>query len=51
MAYWLYKRKGWSPYDYLKKPFGEKIIIRGFVMQEVEDIKAEADAIKAMEEG
>lgn len=39
MAYWLYREKGWSPYEYFKKPIGERKIIRAFFVKEMEEIQ------------
>jgi hypothetical protein len=40
-AYWLYKEKGWSPYKYLKMPYGEKVITRAFFLREIEELEKE----------
>ena len=46
-ASWLYRKKGWRPYEYLKMPYGEKKITRAFFLREIEDIEEEMKEMEA----
>lgn len=37
MAYWLYREKGWSPYDYFKMSYGERVITKAFYDEEIRE--------------
>lgn len=37
MMYILFRDKNWKPSDYFLLPYGEKIVVRAFLRQEMEE--------------
>ena len=45
--YYLFRKHHWKPSDYMKMSYLQSMVVRGFIMQECEDIKAETEELEA----
>lgn len=44
--YILFRDKGWKPSDYFNLPSGEKIVVEAFLVQEIQEKKAEMELLQ-----
>lgn len=49
--YYVFTRHGILPSVFFKMPHGEKIILRAFMLKEIEDEKEAVDSIKTVGKG
>ena len=49
--YILFCTKKWKPSDYYSLPEGEKVVVRAFLKQEIEEIEKETERLKRGESG
>ena len=45
-AYLLFREKNWTPSQYYDLPYGERIVVRAFLAQEIRERKKEAEELE-----
>lgn len=49
--YYLFRKHHWKPSDYMKMSYLQRMVVRGFIIQECEDIKAETEELEEAANG